>query len=131
MKGLLVISMVILLTASPVMAEDVCFDPAVEGKKVVELEQCRVQRDTIDIYKQTIANLEEQIKIQNEVIDIYRDSFIRTKENIEQYKRLLDEQRALYEAEIKKAKPGLIERIVTGAGFMGLGAVIAGLLILL
>lgn len=122
----------LLFTVIPAFAEEqICFDTSVAGRMVVELERGRIQKDALDIYKQSAENLEAQIKEQNEVIDVYRDSFIRTKENIEQYKHLLDEQRALYEAEIKNTRPGLIERIVTGAGFMGLGAVIAGLLILL
>lgn len=130
MKTLTLILIFLLVMVNAVYA-DVCFDDAIAGKIVVEIEQCRIQKDSIDIYKQTIANLEEQQKAQDDVLTAYRDSFTKAKENIAGYQKLLDEQKGLYEAEIKKARPGLIERIVTGAGFMGLGAVIAGLLILL
>lgn len=130
MKTLILTLILLLLIASPAYA-DVCFDDEIAGKMVVELEQCRIQKDSIDIYKQTIANLEEQVRMQDEMLTVYRDSLTKAKENIEGYQKLLDEQKGLYEAEIKKAKPSFIERIVTGVGFMGLGAVIAGLLILL
>lgn len=122
---------IFLLATANIASADVCFTDEVAGRMVVEVEQCRIQKDDIDIYKQTIANLEEQIKTQDEILEIYKDSLTKAKETIEGYKKLLDEQKGLYEAELKKARPGLIERIVHGAGLMGLGGLLAGLLILL
>lgn len=133
----LTLTIFLLLISVPAYA-DVCIEPGVTrfddeiaGRMVVELEQCRMQKDSIDLYKQTIENLEEQLKLQEEMLEVYKNSFAKMKEQIGGWQKLVDDQKEYCEAAIKKAKPGLIERIVTGVGFMGLGGAITLILILL
>lgn len=121
-----------LLLIGPSAYADVCFTDDVAGKMVVELEQCRMQKDDIDIYKQTVANLEEQVRMQDEMLEVYKNSFTKMKEQIGGWQKLVDDQKEYCEAAIKKAKPSLINRIITGAGLMGIGGLIAvGLILLL
>lgn len=112
------ITILLLLFALPVFAEDICFDDQTAKKLVVELEECRVIKEQVKLYQETDTNLAEQINLCEEKNTKYNTQLTLERENCVK--------------EVKAAKPSFTEK----AGLFGLGGltgagVILFLLILL
>lgn len=110
-------------------AADITFDESIAGKMVVEIEQCRVTEDQIELYKEANAELEYQIKLSKDINNIQKEQLEVAKETVKQYQELLKTQEDVYKQAIKDTKPNLFKKLIDSLGFIGIG-VLAGVLLL-
>lgn len=105
-------------------AADITFDESVAGKMVVEIEQCRIMEDQIELYKESNAELEYQIKLQKDINNLQKEQLEVTKEAVKQYQELLKIQEDVYKQVIKDTKPNPIKKFIDSLGFVGIGVLI-------
>lgn len=105
-------------------AADICFPEATAGGMVVELEQCRIQRDELSLCKDAVKNIEQQTAVQEEEILIYKSAVGDARKAADGYRALFDAQRQMYESALKEARPSVFEQAIKALGFVGAGILI-------
>ena len=127
MKRLIVLTSLVLslLIPSSGWAEDpICFDIQTSGKIVVEIERCRLTHKALDYSSLAIKELENQIGIYEEMLELERNKTQACEKTLVTYDESFVAQKEMYEQALKDAKPSILRRIVEGAGFVGLGALL-------
>jgi len=122
--------LVIPLFASPVFAvdEEICFTPDTTGQIVVEIEKCRLIQQEVELLRQKNDELERQIALYKEMNVIQEQQIQTLKKTTETYVDLLKTQGEAYEKQIKQAKPNILNEIMKGTAFVGLGLLVGLLL---
>jgi hypothetical protein len=110
-------------------AEDICFSQETASRMVVDLEQCRVDQETMQIMDGMIETLNSQIAAEEAVIASQKKKIAATEEAVKKMEALLNEQRKQYETEIKEAKPSFFQEVLKDAGFVAVG-IIAGVILI-
>lgn len=122
------ISAILMLLCSKAYPVDICLGPESAKGIVVELEQCRIQKEELSLCTEAVRNLEQTVEIQNQEVDIYKSAIEDARKAADGYKSLLDEQRKMYETALKESKPSLFEQVIKALGFIG-GGILIGVLL--
>ena len=109
-------------------AEDITFEESTASNMVVELEQCKVIKDQIELYKQSNSELEYQIKLQKDINNLQKEQLEIAKDTVKQYQELIKNQKEVYTQLIKDAKPNPIKKLLDSLGFIGIGILAVTLL---
>ena len=109
-------------------AADITFEESVAGKIVVEIEQCRITENQIELYKEANQELEYQIKLQKDINDLQKDQLEIAKETVKQYQELLKIQEDVYKQAIRDVKPNPVKKLIDAIGFIGIGILVGILL---
>lgn len=117
----------LLLSAYPCHAADICFTADTVGKFAVELEQCRVIKEDLELCNESIANLNQTVSVQEKELDIHKSAAEEARKATEEYKKLFDKQRELFNAALKESNPGFFERLTKNATLVGTGAAIGAI----
>jgi hypothetical protein len=110
-------------------AADICFSQDTAGRMVVELEQCRVDQQTMTIMSSMIENLKGQAAAQQDVIKAQEEKIAASEKTIAKMEKLLNEQAKQYEEQIEASKPSFFQEALKGAGYVAAGIII-GVLVL-
>lgn len=109
-------------------AADITFDESIAGKMVVEIEQCRITEEQIELYKEANKELEYQIKLQKDINNLQKEQLGVAKETVKQYQELLKTQEDVYKQAIKDTKPNLFKKLIDSLSFIGIGVLVGILL---
>jgi len=111
----------LLLISSPVYAA-VCFDANTAGRMVVDLEQCKISSQELEIQTALIGFCQDQVKEYQATVKDYDSTVKGLQETIKGYQAVSDKQEKLSSA------PSFFQRIIDNIELIGL-AVLIGLLL--
>ena len=120
--------LVLLLWATPLQANDVCFSEADASKIVVELERGRFCEQELVQYEVSVKELSIQIESLKTQVDTMSKKFDETLKQLEAERKIADEKDKARLEEIKTA--GKPQWTMLFGGF-GAGALLIGALVLL
>ena len=118
----------LLLLATPLLANDVCFTEADASRMVVELEKGRICEQQVVHYEKATQELTEQIGLLQEQVSMMSKKFDETLKQLEVERKLAEEKDKARIEEIKQA--GKPQWTMLFGGF-GAGALLVGALVLL
>jgi peptidoglycan hydrolase CwlO-like protein len=119
--------LVLLLSATPLLAGEVCFAEADASKMVVELERGRICEQQVVHYEKATQELTEQINLLQEQVNMMSKKFDETLKQLEVERKLAEEKDKARIEEIKQA--GKPQWTMLFGGFSA-GAVLIGALFL-
>ena len=119
---------VLMLWATPLQANDVCFTEADASKIVVELEKGRICEQQVVQYEVSVKELSIQIESLKTQVETMSNKFDETMKQLESERKIADEKDKARLEEIKTA--GKPQWTMLFGGF-GAGALLIGALVLL
>ena len=118
----------LMLWATPLLANEVCFTEADASKIVVELEKGRICEQQVAQYEVSVKELSIQIESLKTQVDTMSNKFDETMKQLESERKIADEKDKARVEEIKQA--GKPQWTMLFGGF-GAGALLIGALVLL
>ena len=112
-------------------AQDVCFDEHVAGKMVVELERIPNLQQQLGIQESITVELTSQRDVLLETVKIQKEQVDLANDTIKAQKQLAEIQDENCKRQIEAAKPSFWSRLGTHVTAMGVGGIIAAVLVLL
>jgi pyruvate-formate lyase-activating enzyme len=118
-----------ILIPSLLRAEDVCVSEESAKRVVVDIEKGKVNEEQIVTLKAYNLELEKQVSLMKEVVKLKDDQIKKNEEMIEQQKKLMEYQAQACEERVKNAKPGIFDGLIKIIGGVGIGVIVAVLLL--
>lgn len=133
LRNVLIISIIVLISlffVAPVFAEDMCLPQDTVGQMTVDLEKCQLLRERYGLLEQANTELETQVALLEKINDLQKEQLQVLKETTQQYRDLIETQGKMYQEAIKASKPGFFQELFKITGSLGIGAVLALILML-
>lgn len=111
---------------------DFCFPSETTNNMVVELEQCRIQKEELAICNEAVFNLEQTVTTYSDEVDVCKGSLADARKAFDDNKKLQEEQNKNYEEQLKKSQPSFFQRIINNVALVGGGiavGIVAGILL--
>lgn len=124
--ALLAALVVLIFLLDRAWSADICLPPETAGLVVVELEQCRIQKDELLICNEAVNNLEQTVTTYSDEVDVCKGSLTDARAAFADNKKLQEEQKLNYEAQLKIAQPSFFQRLINNAALIG-GGIVAGI----
>uniref|UniRef100_A0A6M3X514 Uncharacterized protein n=1 Tax=viral metagenome TaxID=1070528 RepID=A0A6M3X514_9ZZZZ len=112
-------------------AQDVCFDEHVAGKMVVELERIPNLQQQLGIQESITVELTSQRDVLLETVKIQKEQVVLCSEALKSHEQLAKVSDENCKRQIEAAKPSFWSRLGTHVTAMGIGGIIAAVLVLL
>lgn len=120
-----------LLCPSSSAAQDTCFTEEVASRMIVALEQAKILEQQMALSETGGAELQQQIDILKNTVKLLQDQIEIYRSMTEMQSKMAEAKDKLFEQQLKAAKPSFMQQVGTHSISFGMGALLAGLAILL
>jgi hypothetical protein len=112
-------------------AQETCFTDDVAGRMVVALEQARIIEQQVAVSQGGNAELQQQVEILKGTVQLLEDQVRIYRNMAAMQEQMATVKDRLCDEEVKAARPTLMHQVGTHGVAFGLGAILAGLVVLL
>ena len=113
------------LLISPAYASDICFTSETAGLMLVEIQQCRVDKQELSLCKEDVRNLEQTVEVQDKEIETQKTAIETARDAAAEYRKLFDKQGELFSKMSDIAAPGFFEQLKNKVTWAAVGAATA------
>lgn len=129
--GIVLLLSAFLLCPASSAAQETCFADDVAGRMVVALERAKILEQQVAVSQGGNAELQQQIDILKGTVQLLEDQVRIYRNMAAMQEQMATVKERLCDEEIKAARPTLMHQVGTHGVAFGLGAILAGLFVLL